>query len=71
MSNGPNHLPPNLSIVKPHILDSGLYLPNLYLSNLYSLKNPIQNAPICPIYLNKIKKRFGKYLKTRRKGLIS
>jgi hypothetical protein len=42
-------LPPNLHIVKPSYPDSGLYLTNPYLSNLYSPKNPIQNVQKCPI----------------------
>jgi hypothetical protein len=56
---GGQTLPSNLSFVKPSLSNLGLYPPNLYLSNLYSLKTLYKNAPICPEIYNKIKKRFG------------
>jgi hypothetical protein len=66
-SGAPNLLAQNLPIVKPSYPNSGLYPQTSYLSNLYSLKDPIQNAPKCPINLQKTRKKYIKGLIISRK----
>jgi len=63
MSNGPNLLSQNLSIVKPYIPIAGLYPKPFYLSNLLWTKYGVQNVQKCPINLQKTSKKHKKVWK--------
>jgi hypothetical protein len=46
----PNLLSQNLHIVKPSCPDSGLYPQTMVLSNLYSLKTPVNFVGFCMVF---------------------